>query len=29
MVAAFALHGLRADQWISPIESVGAQVVAE
>jgi homoserine kinase len=29
MVAAFELHGLRADQWISPIESVGAQVVRE
>lgn len=29
MVAAFQLHGLQADRWISPIESVGARVVAE
>ncbi len=29
MAAAFQLHGLLADQWISPIESAGAQVVPE
>lgn len=29
MVAAFQLHGLQADSWISPIESAGAQVVVE
>ena len=27
MVAAFQLHGLAADHWISPIESAGAQVL--
>lgn len=26
MAAAFELHGLRADHWISPVESAGAQV---
>jgi homoserine kinase len=29
MVAAFQLHGLASDHWISPIESVGAQVISE
>jgi hypothetical protein len=27
MAAAFQLHGLSADRWISPIESRGAQVI--
>jgi hypothetical protein len=27
MVAAFAVHGLESDYWISPIENYGARVV--